>query len=159
MIKLKYGDNMAKINFTKAENALAEAMQKMMVEQLLNLTDDTSENGASPAKSQEIKLAKQAKERSVILYTLYCDLGRLQRLNRDIYKSLGLKKQSLETLMKSLVDITDEEWQNVLKAKELVETQLKKISAGQTNEQLIKAQQKRSVNQRFNVSGRWIPLE
>jgi hypothetical protein len=153
---------MAKINFTKAENALADAMHKRMVEQLLELADTFSENSASSNSAEDNEITKKAKERSAILYALYCDLGRLQRLDREAYRSLEFKKESLEVLMKNLAAITDEEWEKVLEAKALVETQLKKISdsqALQSNEDIINAQQKRSVNQRFNVSKRWIPLE
>lgn len=150
---------MAKVNFTKAENAVAEALQKIMVEQLSDLADIASESAASAATLKDIQLAKQAKERSLILYTLYCDLGRLQRLDRDFYKGLALKKKSLESLMKNLTEITDEQWQKVLTVKDIVTTKLKKLSALYSDDQVLQAQRHKSINQRFNVSDRWIPLE
>lgn len=153
---------MAKINFTKAENALADVLHKRMVEQLLELADSFSENSASSRPVEKDEISIKAKERSIILYALYCDLGRLYRLDRDFYKSLSFKKEPLEELMKNLVGISDDEWQKVLETKTLVDIQLKKISdlqAAQSDEDIINAQQKRSINQRFNVSKRWIPLE
>lgn len=150
---------MAKINFSKAEQAIADALQKRMVDQLLEIADQTSGNSFSPDTLKDIELAKQTKERSLILYALYCDLRRLFRVDPEIYHKVGMKKKQLEKLMTDLVHITPQDWQRVIAVKEQVDIYMNQLAASRTNEQLLKEQQHKSVNQRFNVSKRWIPLE
>lgn len=150
---------MAKINFSKAEQAVADALQKRMVDQLLELADEASEGSATETTIKDAAMAKQAKERSLILYSLYCDLRRLFRVDSEIYNKVGLKRKTLERLMTDLAHITPKEWQKVMSVKESVDVYIKQLSASYTDEELLKKQQHKSINQRFNVSDRWIPLE
>lgn len=150
---------MAKINFSKAEQAVADALQKRMVEQLMDLADEASEGPTNANTLKDIEMAKQAKERSLTLYALYCDLRRLVRIDSEIYNKVGMRRKALEKLMTDLAHITEKEWQKVMDVKELVDVYMKQLSASYSDEQLLKQQQRKSINQRFNVSDRWIPLE
>ena len=90
---------MAKTNFSKAEESMMEAMQKMTMQQLLELAD------AHAGNLEE--LSKRTRVRTMLITTLKHDLKRLYRTNPDIYKKFHVKKKELERWLAEAANLSE----------------------------------------------------
>lgn len=140
---------MAKTNFTKSEIALAEALERMKVEELLVKADAASgkENKSIP------------KERAQIIRSLQYELNFIHRHDREIYKKLKVKRKDLERILDNITTLNDEEWNNLLAFKTQINAYVKQLSQAESNEEIVKNQRHRHINKRFNVSDKWLPLK
>ena len=79
---------MAKTNYTKVEEALAEGMRKMSVNRLLDAADEAS-------KSKTGKTVKPAEGQ--LLAAVHADLKHLKKQGQDPYKKCGIDKSELKS--------------------------------------------------------------
>lgn len=143
---------MAKTNFSKAEEAMIDALQKMTKQQLLELTTSHSGNAE--------ELLKRTKLRSLFITTLKHEINRIYRINPEIYKKLNIKKDSLGNWLKDADKLTDNDWTNIVKLREQVEVELKQIATAEpSNDQLVEKERRKHINKRFNVNEKWLPLK
>jgi len=133
---------MAKTNFTKAEEALAGALQKLSVEQLLEQTSSTNKE-----------------KRSVILKLLQLELRKLQKHDAEFYKNLNFKNKELESYLAEPEKIKDEDWKKIVELKQKVEQKVKEIDSKSNNEDIVNAERHKHINKRFNVNEKWLPLK
>jgi hypothetical protein len=140
---------MAKTNYTKAEEAWSESLQKMTKSKLLEEAD-TAQGRPSQA---------EMKARSILAAALKRELKRLHRLDKDIYKKLGIKKKSLDQQLEDLAALTQEEWKGIVQTKEKVEQYHQQLAKAVTDDKLVEEQRHLHINKRFNVSEKWLPLK
>lgn len=142
---------MPKTNFSKAEEAISETVQKLNREKLLEMADEAS--GQAPATSLETK-------RFPVISQLDRDLKRISSIDKEIYKLLGLKKKMVASWIQDFAKLSDEEWQKVMKAKASLDEYIKSNPAKvPTDEQIVESQRSKHINKRFNVNEKWLPLK
>jgi hypothetical protein len=143
---------MAKTNFSKAEESMGDALQKLTMQQLLELAD-------IHAGTIE-ELSKRTKVRTLLIKALKYELSRLYRQNSEIYRKLKVKKSTLEKWIADAKDLSDEDWQKIILLKEQVEAELKQSSATQpTDLQHVEKERRKHINKRYNVNEKWLPLK
>lgn len=144
---------MAKTNFTKAEEALAEALHKMTVEQLWQ------EAGGRKSPTAEEKF-KTEHARIHLLKEMDRELKKLHRADAAVYKKVGISRKDLEALSQDPAKITPEEWEKVAAAKAKIDEQLKLLPANPvSDEKLVEDERLKHINKRFNVNDKWLPLK
>lgn len=141
---------MAKTDFSKAEASIADALEKMKVQELLEGADAAS-GKANPSVT---------KERLPIIHALQRDLRRIYLHDPDIYKKLHIKRSNLNKLLETATTLNDEEWQKLLTFKTKVDAYVSQMPPEtSSNEDLVEDQRKKHINKRFNVSDKWLPLK
>jgi len=141
---------MAKTNFTKAEEALANALEQMKVGDLLEQADRASGKVSDTT----------VKERTRTLHALQRDLNKISQEDKDFYKKLKVKRKDLQEYLEHASTLTNEEWEKLLHFKEQVDAYLKqKSKEAPSDEQIIASQRKKHITKRFNVSEKWLPLK
>ena len=142
---------MAKTDFTKAETSIADALEKMKVQELLDGAD------APTGKTNP----SVTRERTPLIHALQRDLRRIYLHDPNIYKKLHIKRSNLNKLLETASTLNEEEWQKLVTFKSKVAdayvSQMPPETS--TNEQLVEAQRKKHINKRFNVSDKWLPLK
>lgn len=147
---------MAKTNYTKAEEALREALQKISVEQLLELAD--AHHGTANSTAEEA--LQMARARQHIVNGLQRDLKKLSKSDNDIYAKLEIKRKSFEQLLVEPVKLSAEDWATIVAVKSKVDEAIKQLPAStETNDQLVEQQRHKHINKRFNVNDKWLPLK
>lgn len=142
---------MAKTNFTKAEIALSEAMQKMARDQLLEEAD--AAKGIIKSKSPEGEM------RVRLALTIKRHLKRLQKEDPEIYKKLGIGKKSLLKSLEEVASMPSEQFNEIKKIHSKVETYIKALpETSVDNEKMVEGERHKHINKRFNVSDKWLPL-
>jgi hypothetical protein len=140
---------MAKTNFTKAEEALAQALEQMKVQELLSRADKAA------GKPTHI-----SKERGPIAQALQRELKKLHQIDKDIYKKLGTKRKDLEKLLAAADQLSKEDWANIVHFKEQVDAFIKQLPQNtESNEKIVEEERRKHINKRFNVSDKWLPLK
>jgi hypothetical protein len=138
---------MAKSNYSKAEDAFDEAMQKMAIEKLIA---QTSKNALTPEDHQSSKK---------VLLTLANAIKHYSKADKHFYKQLGLKHEEVRKLL-SHPNPNADEWQSILvlqeKLKEYKQTALALPQA--QDEKVIENERVKHVNKRYNVNDTWLPL-
>jgi len=138
---------MAKTNFTKAEEALAEALQKMTVDKLYEATE-------SP---QEIDLTKGKKS----LNTIQRHLKRLHKEDPEIYKKFNVKRKKLAEWIEHPEKIKSEEWKTIDLITTAIEAYIKEKMSSEksTDANIIEQERLKTINKRFNTNEKWLPLK
>jgi hypothetical protein len=148
-------ENMAKTNYSKVEEALAEGLQKISVEQL---------QAAAPS-AKDKKMASEREKIAVrlrVLNLVRSNLDYLQKQGHTVYEQFEIKKSMLKKWIENPSEISAEEWKKIQKLKaDLTEFKksLEKGSTEEINETLLKQQAKENLTQRFNVNKKWLPLK
>lgn len=138
---------MAKTNFTKAEEALRETLEKMTRDKLLELA----------SSHEEGTISDEMKSRIYLVFALHLELKRLARIDTKIYKKLEISKKKLEKLMTDPTALSEEDWDKVIQIKSQVDAYLKEHPLP-SDEKLIEEQRHRHLTKRFNVNEKWLPL-
>jgi hypothetical protein len=146
---------MAKTNYTKVEEALAEGLRKISVNQFL---------AAAPSTKQSHSIGQQelSAKRSRLLRSLHTELNYLQKQGHQVYEKYQIKKSWINKLIETPNEITTEEWDKIVKLKaQLVAFKkgLENKSPEEINENLVKEQTKKNLTKRFNVNEKWLPLK
>lgn len=138
---------MAKTNFSKGEEIVREAVEKLLREQLLDLA--ILEKGG--------KIDTKFKERLYLVLGLQLELKRLYHSDRKIYKKLGIKKKDLDGLLSDPKTITEEQWVLLVKLKEQADAHLKELITT-SDEEIVEKERLKHITKRFNVNEKWLPL-
>ena len=148
---------MPKTNYTKAEEALTEGLQRMTISQYM---------AAAPSKKEKSAAAEREKsqERSKLLKILQIELNYLQKTGHPVYERFQIKKSELDKFLENPSAISAEEWQRVVKVKaELVEFKkgIENRSSEEANESQVKNETQKNAKKRFsfNVNEKWLPLK
>lgn len=148
---------MSKTNFTKVEEALAEGLLKISVEQFLNLADAASKNTtADPSQGTPAELQRK------LIACLKIEISYLYKNDRALFEKLPFKPSDYKKFIANPTKLTQEDWESVKELKRLVDIYKKNEAAKAppvTNEELVERERAKSVNKRFNVSDKWLPLQ
>lgn len=142
---------MAKTNYTKVEGALKEGLDKMQKEKLLEEADLAQ--GKKP-KKQHLEDQLVAKIRQ--------EIKNLHKHDKDLFVKIGVEEKLVRNLLTPNRAFTDKDWMAlkvILQKIEAYRTDLEKRFPAPTNEELVDQEMKKSVNRRFNVNDKWLPLK
>ena len=143
---------MAKANFTKVEEALAEGLRKMTIENLGEMADKAKADRTGKPSDDKLTEKKQA----LILASLKQDLKWLYKKDRTFYKKLEMTKKSVNELIDNPMD-----WDKIKELKIKVEKckQEMLVEGKESNEQLVEQERSKHINKRFNINDKWLPLQ
>jgi len=147
---------MAKINYSKVEEAMANAILKKMIDHLgelaaiVMLTKENQSNKISDTKAAEILKSFQG------------ELKKLKEKDVKLYGRLELTPEEEARISLSLAEMTPDDWKKLLLLLERIEN-LKKELLGTPvenpeDEIHIEQQRIKHINKRYNVNDQWLPL-
>lgn len=142
---------MAKTNFTKVEDALNEGLLQLGVKNLLEATD--TKTRLSP---------EQRAQYGQLLAALHADLKFLSKHNKKPYETLSIDKDQVLKFFSNPAALMPHEWELVQKWKKDVDAykaKVKKEITPESDEEIIKKQQKKHATKRFNINEKWLPLK
>lgn len=161
---------MSKTNFTKVEESLNEGIRKMEVRKLLKEADQAqAERNASAnvptSQSQntaETTLNTQLTEsRTHLLTSLQKDLKNLHKEHPPFYTKLGVKSKDLKKFLENPSSISPQDWEKLKKIKNEIDNYKKELTKNlpqSSDEDLVNVARTKSINKRFNVNDKWLPL-
>lgn len=147
---------MPKINFGKVEEQLVAGLRKMQVQKLLEEAKQAQERGQLAALPAEEPKAKA--EPVAVVADKQATKQKLQSAVKSNLERL-LKKADNKPLVENPGEVNAEEWQSLKKMSKELKEEEKAASEPDKNEALLAEQQKRSLNKRFNVQEKWLPLD
>lgn len=155
---------MAKTNYTKVEEALAEGLRKIEVNKLLDIAD---ENAAAkkPAQSKESAETKSEStpEQKQLLLDIKTFLKQIQNLStEDPYQKLGIDKKQINRFVKHPEKIKAEDWEKLKGYREKIKAlkdEVEKKHPPKTDINIVEQQRKKQKTKRFNINDKWIPLK
>jgi hypothetical protein len=148
---------MAKIDYSKSERLLSDALLKMSVKQLLILADrpESFNNPADPNSLPSLQA------RVILLEFMDRDLESINKVEGPHKEKLGLSRPTLKRIIDKAPEITLEDWiklkkirQRVLKYKKDLWEKIPHLS----DDQIVDLERKKTKNKRFNVRDKWLPL-
>jgi hypothetical protein len=152
---------MGKIDYTKVEQILKEGIRSYGVKQLLYFAEIANSLGGnpedyptSPFDSDDIK--------AISLVTLSENLKALHKIDKDIYKTLGITHKEIKSFIKEPKNLTQEQWDKIAEIKQKLDIYRKLMHEkikGPSDDDIIASQRKKHVNKRFNVNYKWLPLK
>jgi len=137
---------MAKTNYTRVEEALAEGLRKMEMNRLLIIADTVS--GKQPPSSHQ--------EHTQFLKMLHHDLRNLQKAGKDPFEKGNFDKDEILKYLKDPTSISEEGWKKIEDFKKHIT--ILKGEKKEDDEKLIEEQRKSQKTKRFNIKDKWIPL-
>lgn len=151
---------MAKINLSKAEEALSGTLHKITVDKLLEEADSAKKVTGKDEKNVQPPLDEE-KSKQLLLSTFQRDLLRLYKKDHAAYKKAGITKKHIENFTKHPEKCTATDWKTLEDAHKKV-ISLLKIATQKSQEipmdKLIEQQRQKQSTKRFNVSDKWLPL-
>ncbi len=149
---------MAKIDYSKSEKLLSDALLKMSVKQLLMLADKPGsfENPNDPNSLPSMQA------RVILLEFMDRDLASLSSVKGPHQEKIGISRPKLKKIIDRASEIKLDDWKKlklvrsrILKYKKELWDQIPHLS----DEELVDLGRKKSKNQRFNVKDKWLPLK
>lgn len=142
---------MAKINFTKVEQALNEALQKQFEQIILDMS----------AMTDTEKLS--AKVRDEVLLRLQTELKKLKERDAKLYSKLDLTSEEEAKFLQPGVTLAPADWERLRALKEKI-VDLKKEFFGQQSNLEQDAKDVETIREkqkefRFHVNKKWFPVE
>lgn len=149
---------MAKIDYSKSEKLLSDAMLKMSVKQLLVLADNP-ESFMNPGDPNSLP---SLQARIILLEFMDRDLTSLATVKGPHQEKIGLSHPMLKKIITKASELKLEDWKKlkvvrnrILKYKKELWDQIPHLS----DDEVIELGRKKSKNQRFNVKDKWLPLK
>lgn len=150
---------MAKTNFTKVEEALAEGLRKISVNKLLDSADQA---GAAAQPDKAIKSPEKGASTAEgqLLAAVHVELKHLQKLGHDPYTKLDIDRKELKKFLDNPAALSLEDWEGIKKIKAKIEAFRKELEKLPhiTDEELVKQEMKKHKTKRFNINEKWVPL-
>jgi hypothetical protein len=147
---------MAKTNFTKVEEALANGLHHIKVEELLKLADLASDIGKKDLESAALFYGQ-------FLSLIENDLKWMHKKESSVYKELKIKKSELKDLILKSREkpstLSETEMERIKDLKVKVEKYKKEKFPSKPEDTLIELERKRHIYKRFNVNEKWLPLK
>lgn len=150
---------MAKTNFTKVEEALAEGLRKMEVDRLLGIADEVK---AMEAEGKAPSVARHTPEQKQLLALCKFELRRMKLTVDDLCKKLQMQKEALGKLLRDNTVLTEADWVTINKLKVTLiaaRTEAEKGKGEISPEEFVEQQRKKQKTKRFNVNDKWLPLK
>lgn len=142
---------MAKTNFTKVEEALAEGLRKMTVSKLLNEADQHT-------KKQE---KSNKDELSLLVASLRHEFTWYAKRDEYFVLKLEVEKSHIKQLLKQKDPYTKEQIAELEELKTKIEKYKKSVepeNSNSENERIIESELKSQKTKRFNTRDKWLPL-
>ncbi len=142
---------MGRTNYTKVESILQEGILKMSVDNLLELADVAQKMGKpSEPKEKSPKNAIRLVEKELLW---------IYSKDPEVFKNLHLKKKKLKNIFDHPDQATKEDLAYVAEVKELLTKYKKEKLPNLNDEDLVKHEQERHINKRYNTKETWLPLK
>lgn len=155
---------MPKTNFTKVEEILAQGLEKMTMQELLELADQAASMGDSEQAQiaqERIEKARTAKERNQWVFSIKRNLAIILKQDKDFYKTMNIKKKQLDLLLDNTEHLEDKDWETIHTLYDKIaaykEAHHKEINK-EEDENIVEAERIKHINKRFNVKDKWLPL-
>lgn len=152
---------MAKINYSKAEEAFDQAMRQRVVDQLLeNALWTNLIEGTQFYRGNDPHTAKIDTMIERFLVQIQAHLKMIKENDEWFYRQLGLTSAEEQKVMGSPKELKPEEWRRLRQIKELLDHYEPAKSPEEKPEDVehIESQQKEHRNKRYNVKKGWLPL-
>lgn len=147
---------MAKTNFTKVEEALANGLHHIKVEELLKLADLASGMGKNDLEGAALFYGQ-------LLKLIENDLKWMYKKAPDVYKELKVKKSEIRDLLLKSHEkppkLSENEMARIKEIKVSVEKYKKEKFPSQAEDAQIETERKKHIYKRFNVNEKWLPLK
>lgn len=146
---------MAKVNFTKVENAFDRALQKLFI-------DNLSDLAAIANVIQDPKANLSSKAIEDIITRFQKELKKLKKQDPKLFQRLNLSPQEEERLSLPSKDFLQGDWLRLKELKLRID-ELKKELYGEEainveNDKQVAKERRKHVNKRFNIRDGWLPL-
>lgn len=146
---------MAKVNFTKVEDAFDKAAQKKFI-------DNLSELAAIADLTQDPKAKLSIKAIQEIITRFQKELDQLKKQDAKLYEQLNLSKEEEARFTLPSADFSQEDWLRLKALKERIEELRRELhgkgSLEAENETIVTKERKKHINKRFNTRDDWLPL-
>jgi len=148
---------MPKVNFTKVEKSLSDALNKLHIENL-------SEVATIANAIHDLKTEQSEKDLDKIIQKFQKELKLIKKESLAVYKQLNLTDEEEKRLLElSYKEYASNDWKLVKQLKEHLD-ELKKELLGQKevskkDEEQIEKERVRHINKRFNTREGWLPLK
>ncbi len=150
---------MAKINYTKVEEAIDRLFLEGLVKRLYNLAKIFEDFG-SPVQTSE----KKPPDKEAVIATLNQInevITKIKKANAQAYKQLQIDKNRLRKMIQNPQEISNEDWQEIqtlrIRVMKLL-IDLENEHVEKTDENLIEKEKKAHKNKRFNLRDKWWPV-
>jgi chromosome segregation ATPase len=155
---------MAKVNFTKVEQALNAGLIKMEAQHLLYLADLASSFGE--ANSEAPPILKPAKfqideTHEAFINNLKNELNLLRKKDKQLESKLGFNKAEIGRLLENAQSLTSEEWDQIREIKRKLnehKKEMKKKLGTVSDQDIVSDERKKQATKRFNIKDDWLPL-
>lgn len=154
---------MAKINYSKVEDALTIGLRKMNIDELDKLAKISREIGRPELRKLAERAVgsamKKALERKAVLHVV--KQGEKVHVSDSFYEEFGLTyMEFFDLILKK--DLTNDDWNKLTLIKDKMqaakEAQMKAQPEFQ-DEKIVEKNRKSQVNARINVRKTWLPLK
>lgn len=150
---------MAKINYTKVEEAIDRLFLEGLVKRLYNLAKIFEDFG-SPVQTAE----KKPPDKEAVIATLNQInevITKIKKANPQAYKQLQIDKNHLRKMIQNPQEISHQDWQEIqtlrIRIMKLL-IDLENAQEKKTDENLIEQEKKAHKNKRFNLRDKWWPV-
>lgn len=146
---------MAKTNFTKVEEALAEGMRQMTMQNLHKLADSIQAVESADTKESMAEAKKK------LITILKFEFNWMEKQDNTLYQKLGITRDEIKKILSQKENLTDEEFNHVKTIHEKLtelKKELEKVSPTKSDDELIEKERVKHINKRFNVKDDWLPL-
>lgn len=170
---------MAKTDFTKVEEVLAEGMRQIEVNRLLSEADENAAKNkakvASPTANQEASKVNAIQLQR--LSTIRQDLKAFEKQGIDPYAKLQIDKEEIKKFIKNPESLASSDWDKIKIIKEKISVFKKELELNKEplqsgfddkkeasdvpvtiDDELINKERKTQKNKRFNINNKWLPL-
>ena len=146
---------MAKVNFTKVENAFDRALQKLFI-------DNLSDLAAIANVIQDPQANLSSKSIEDIITRFQKELKKLKKQDPKLFQRLNLSAEEEGRLSLPSKDFLQSDWLRLKELKLRID-ELKKELYGEEainveNDKHVAKERRKHVNKRFNIRDGWLPL-
>lgn len=147
---------MTKINFTKAEKAFDNAIQKLIIDHLFDLASlaDAVEEPALYSNTPQIQ---------EVIERFHKELKKLKKKDQKLYEKLDILPEEELRLSATPENFNQTDWLRVKNLKEKIECLKKELYGEEVvqieNENQVSKERKKHINKRFNIREGWLPLD
>lgn len=148
---------MARVNFTKVEHVLHEALHKASIDHLKELATIANLLGDAPKKMEN-------KDIEPILDNFRQELKRIKKSDPTLYQQLSISPEQEKRFDLSVQDLKTEDWSKIKAIREQIPDLKKELRGHQSktkeeDEKIVEAERVKHINKRFKVRDGWLPLK
>lgn len=139
---------MAKTNYSKVEELLAQSQERLKIQGWLDMTKEES----SP---------EELNPKAYLVASLRFGLDLLPAGDKAFYSDLGLRRAEILKLIRKPESLEEKDWGLVKEIQEKLRLYLEGIAEQLpqlSNEELIESERVKHITRRFDTRDRWLPL-